>query len=166
MLQCAFQARLPIKLVTADSVYVSNRRLRMWLEKEKQAYVLGVSAQESVCIGWETERVRVLVANTLENSWRLLSCGNRAKCPRTYEWVRYPLNCPMPPEWERWLLIRRHLTEKDNYAYYIAYAPKETSLESLVQVAGTHWTVERCFQEAKGEVGLNHYEVRSWTGWH
>jgi SRSO17 transposase len=64
MLQCAFQACLPIKLVTADSVYVSNHRLRMWLEKEKHAYALGVSAQESVCIGWETERVRVLVAKT------------------------------------------------------------------------------------------------------
>jgi SRSO17 transposase len=166
MLQHAFQARLPIKWVTADSVYGSDRRLRMWLEKEKQAYVLAVSAQESVCIGWETYRVRELAAKTPDNSWKLLSSGNGAKGPRIYEWVRYPLNCPDAPEWKRWLLIRRHLTEKENIAYYIAYAPKETSLESLVRVAGIRWTVEKCFQEAKGEVGLDHYEVRSWTGWH
>ncbi|MFC4544738.1 hypothetical protein ACFO25_00010 [Paenactinomyces guangxiensis] len=51
-------------------------------------------------------------------------------------------------------------------AYYIVYAPEETTLEDLVQVAGTRWAVERCFQEAKGEVGLDQYEVRSWTGWY
>jgi SRSO17 transposase len=166
MLQRAFRARLPIKWITADCVYGSDRRLRMWLETERQAYVMAVSAQESVCIGWETYRVRELAASTPENSWKFLSCGNGAKGPRYYEWVRYPLNCPDAPQWERWLLIRRHLTEKENVAYYIAYAPKETSLENLVKVAGIRWTVERCFQEAKGEVGLDHYEVRSWTGWH
>ena len=36
----------------------------------------------------------------------------------------------------------------------------------MVQVAGSRWTIERCFEEAKGEVGLDHYEVRSWTGWY
>src|SRR5690554_1608937 len=47
-----------------------------------------------------------------------------------------------------------------------SYAPKDTPLTSFVRVAGARWAVERCFQEAKGEVGLDHYEVRSWTGWH
>jgi SRSO17 transposase len=166
MLHRAFQARLPIQWVTADSVYGSDRRLRMWLENKKQPYVLAVTAKESVCIGWKTYQVRELASRTPENSWKRFSCGNGAKGPREYEWVRYPINCPDAPEWERWLLIRRHLTEKENVAYYVAYAPKETSLESLVRVAGTRWAVERCFQEAKGEVGLDHYEVRSWTGWH
>jgi len=35
-----------------------------------------------------------------------------------------------------------------------------------VRVAGTRWTIESCFEAAKGEVGLDQYEVRSWTGWH
>jgi len=39
-------------------------------------------------------------------------------------------------------------------------------LETVVQVAGSRWTMERCFAEAKGEVGLDHYAVRSWTGWY
>ena len=43
---------------------------------------------------------------------------------------------------------------------------KTTALATVVQVAGSRWTVERCFEEAKGEVGLDHYEVRSWTGWY
>jgi hypothetical protein len=39
-------------------------------------------------------------------------------------------------------------------------------LAERVRVAGTRWTVESCFETAKGEVGLDQHEVRSWTGWH
>ena len=166
MLQHAFQAGLPVQWVTGDTVYGSDRRLRLWLEEQRQAYVLAVSAKESVCIGWKTHRVRDLALGTEETAWVRLSCGNGAKGPREYEWVRYPLNCPDAPQWQRWLLIRRHPDEKEDYAYYIVYAPKDTPLTSFVRVAGARWAVERCFQEAKGEVGLDHYEVRSWTGWH
>jgi SRSO17 transposase len=166
MLQRAFQARLPIKWVTGDSVYGSDSRLRRWLESEQHAYVLAVSAKESVSIGWNTYKVRDLATQTPEEKWEIISCGNGSKGPRKYEWIRYPLNCPDAPEWQRWLLIRRHLHEKDQLAYFIAYSPEETTLKKLVQVSGTRWAVERCFQEAKGEVGLDQYEVRSWTGWY
>jgi SRSO17 transposase len=49
---------------------------------------------------------------------------------------------------------------------YVIFAPQETPLQEIVRVAGTRWTIENCFEEAKGEVGLDHYEVRSWTGWY
>ena len=39
-------------------------------------------------------------------------------------------------------------------------------LATVVQVAGSRWTIARCCEEAKGDVGLDHYEVRSWTGWY
>ena len=39
-------------------------------------------------------------------------------------------------------------------------------MADLVRVAGTRWVVESCFEAGKGEVGLDHYEVRSWTGWY
>ena len=45
-------------------------------------------------------------------------------------------------------------------------APDTAELSDLVRVAGTRWTIEACFEAAKGEVGLDQYEVRSWTGWH
>ena len=48
----------------------------------------------------------------------------------------------------------------------MVFAPQVTVLATVVQVAGGRWTVERCFEEAKGEVGLDQYEVRSWTGWY
>jgi SRSO17 transposase len=46
------------------------------------------------------------------------------------------------------------------------FAPQATALETVVQVAGSRWTIARCFEEAKGEVGLAQYEERSWTGWY
>src|SRR5262249_45555814 len=46
------------------------------------------------------------------------------------------------------------------------FAPQATTLAEVVQTAGTRWTIERSFEAAKGEVGLDHYEVRSWTGWY
>jgi hypothetical protein len=51
-------------------------------------------------------------------------------------------------------------------SYYVCYVPPGTDLETIVRVAGSRWTVEECFAAAKGEVGLDHYEVRSWHGWY
>jgi hypothetical protein len=62
--------------------------------------------------------------------------------------------------------VRRSLAEPDELAFYLTLAPAATPLAAPVRVAGTRWTIESCFEAAKGEVGLDHYEVRSWTGWH
>jgi SRSO17 transposase len=49
---------------------------------------------------------------------------------------------------------------------YIVFAPRETPLEEVVQVAGSRWTMGGNVEAAKREVGLDDYEVRSWTGWY
>ena len=51
-------------------------------------------------------------------------------------------------------------------AYYVCFGPAGTSLEELVKMAGTRWAIEECFEEAKGQVGLDQYEVRRWDGWY
>ena len=56
--------------------------------------------------------------------------------------------------------------EKAEIAYYTVSAPEKISLEEIVKVAGTRWAIEESFESAKGEVGLDHYEVRSWEGWY
>jgi hypothetical protein len=63
-------------------------------------------------------------------------------------------------------LIRRSLEKPDELSFYLTLAPEGIELATLVQVAGARWTIEACFEAAKGEVGLDEYEVRSWTGWH
>lgn len=50
-------------------------------------------------------------------------------------------------------------------AYVLVFAPIDTTLEEMVEAFGARWTVEQCFEEGKGEVGLDEYEVRSWHGW-
>ena len=63
------------------------------------------------------------------------------------------------------MLIRRN-SATGELAFYRCYSPVPTTLSALVKVAGTRWMVEECFQTAKGQVGLDHYQVRGWTPWH
>ena len=68
-----------------------------------------------------------------------------------------------------WLLARRSIAKPDELAYYVCFVcfgPAGTTPEELVRVAGTRWTIEECFEQAKGEVGLDQYEVRRWDGWY
>ena len=65
-----------------------------------------------------------------------------------------------------WLLARRSVAKPEELAYYVCYGPAGTTLEELSRVAGTRWAIEECFEEAKGQVGLDQYEVRRWDGWY
>ena len=112
--------------------------------------------------------------------WRLewrnpAGCGAaRATAPRdpgykgpwVYDWARVEL----PPLKELgkgyWRRVRRSIAKPGELAYYVCFGPVDTTLEELVRVAGTRWTIAECFEEAKGEVGLDQYEVRKWDGWY
>ena len=63
-------------------------------------------------------------------------------------------------------LERRSVAKPEELAYYVCYGPAGTALEELARVAGTRWAIEECFEEAKGQVGLDQYEVRRWDGWY
>ena len=67
---------------------------------------------------------------------------------------------------EVWLLARRSINKADDIAYYLAFAPGSVSLQTLIRIAGTRYTVEQCIEEAKGEVGLDQYEVRHYASWY
>jgi SRSO17 transposase len=165
MLARTAAAGVPATWVTGDSVYGDDRRLRMWLESCPQAYVLAVSGKEYVWLDWQQRRVNAILAALPGEGWSRLSAGDGAKGPRWYDWRWMPLAEPMEPEWRRWLLVRRSVSDPVDLAAYVVYARQDISLEEVVRVAGTRWAVESCFEAAKSEVGLDHYEVRSWTGW-
>ena len=67
--------------------------------------------------------------------------------------------------WTRGLLIRRRLLDGE-LAYFSTWAPQGTSLETLAQGEGRRWSIEQSFEAAKGTLGLDHNETRSWHGWH
>jgi SRSO17 transposase len=63
-------------------------------------------------------------------------------------------------------LIRRSLCDPSERAYYRAYGPANTTLAELVRVAGSRWRIEEGYEQAKGEVGLDQYEVRGFRAWY
>jgi SRSO17 transposase len=166
MLARAFAAGVPAAWVAGDSVYGDDRRLRMWLESLPRAYVLAVSGKEYVWLGWRQQQVRTILPALPADGWERLSAGDGAKGPRWYDWCWLPLADPLEPAWRRWLLVRRSVSDPTDLAAYVVFAPQDALLAQVVRVAGARWTIESCFEAAKGEVGLDHYEVRSWTGWY
>ena len=68
------------------------------------------------------------------------------------------------PASERWVLLRNDPNLKIKYA--LSNAPESCPMQELVRVSQARWPIERCFQENKGELGMDHYEHRSWTAWH
>ncbi len=166
ILERTFAAGLVLAWITGDSIYGDNHGLRDDLESRKQAYVLAVSGKESVWRNQHQSQVKTLLAALPRAGWEQISAGNGSKGLRFYDWLRLELSAPVHTNWKRWLLVRRSLNEPNELTAYVAFAPAQTSLATQVRVAGTRWTVEESIQTAKGEVGLDQYEVRSWDGWY
>lgn len=165
MLERAIEARVPVSWVTGDEVYSS---LRVWLETQQVSYVLAIKSNEALWTdpGFAQVRASTLAAEVPSEAWTTLSAGDGAKGPRRYDWTRVPIRPLKAPGKGYWLLVRRSITKPDELAYYVCFGPIETTVEELVRVAGTRWIIEEGFEEAKGEVGLDQYEVRKWTGWY
>jgi len=70
------------------------------------------------------------------------------------------------PERTVWLVIKRTLGAEPVYSYYISNAPASTPLRPLVWLSGLRWAIEQCFAEGKTALGMDHYEVRKYPGWH
>jgi hypothetical protein len=130
-------------------------------------YVLGLSPKDTLLnLKRWPQRVSEWLADLPTEGWRRLSAGEGSQGPREYDWLGLPLADPKTPGWKSWLLLRRSLSDPTEVTPYICFAPANTPLESLVQVAGTRWRVKCCFETTKQEVGLDEYEVRSYQGWY
>jgi SRSO17 transposase len=167
MLERALDAKVPARWVAGDEVYGGDRRLRVWLEERHLAHVLAIKRTEPL---WTMDAAQVpaeaLAAAVPADAWQRLSAGDGAKGPRFYDWIRVPIRPLRAKGWDHWLLVRRSLADPTDLAYYVCYCPMGTTLALLVQVAGTRWAIEESFESAKGEVGLDQYEVRRWPGWY
>ena len=170
MLQRAVEVGVPASWVTGDEVYGGDRRLGVWLEQEEMAHVLAVKSNEPLWANTDQGPTQVaaaqLVAQVNPEEWVRLSAGEGAKGPRIYDWVRVSIRPFAEPDKGYWLLARRSVAKPEELAYYVCFGPGEATLEELVQVAGTRWAIEEGFEEAKGEVGLDQYEVRRWVAWY
>ncbi len=113
--------------------------------------------------------VKEVVAGWPESRWQRLTVAEGEKGLITYDdWASQRIvetreGLPGP---DAWLVARRSLSDPTDIAYYLSNAPVDTLLSKLAQVASTRYTVEQCIEEAKGETGLDEYEVRYWHSWH
>lgn len=173
MLARALDAGVPARWVTADEAYGGDYKFRSWLEDRRIGYVVAVPRNQTIPVTSGCTRADHLVAQAPSQSWKRLSCGAGAKGPRLSDWAvaslpTYPWTTAAG--WNRWLLARRALTPNSKgefeIAYYLCCAPTGTSDDELIRVAGARWAVEDCFQTAKTEVGLDHYQVRRYDAWY
>lgn len=193
MLEQAWKNGVPMKWVTADEFYGDAHRMRESIEKSGRSYVLGVSSDARV---WaeppkmiepfkpgkgrpRTKRhlesdsprsvtVRQLAQGWPEEKWRRFAVFNGEKGPLTYDWAyeRIVESRYGEPGPEGWLLVRRSTSDPADMAYYVSNTPADTAIETLAGVACRRYRIEQCFEEAKGETGLDQYEVRHWHSWY
>jgi SRSO17 transposase len=161
MLERARAAGMPFSWVAGDSVYGADHTIRRWAERHRLGYVLAVTSGQRLGFRPVTAWIKDLPAD----AWRRLSAGDGAKGPRLYDWACVPYR-GAAPGFRCALLVRRSIAEPEELAFHLTHAPEATTLPELARVAGSRWSVESLFEQAKGEVGLGHYEVRSWVGWH
>lgn len=169
MLWRTLDAGLTASWVAGDTVYGNHRPLREGLEKRLQAYALAVSCQEHVEVEGDHKRVDCLADEVEASGWQRICVSDGSKGPRAFDWACVELTAPDKPGWQKWLVVRRSLISGEKpaeRAYVLVFAPCGTTLVEMATAIGTRWTVEQCFEEGKGEVGLDHYEVRSWQGWY
>ena len=163
----AIEAGVPFAWFTADEAYGQAKYLRVWLEDQDVFHVLAIRCSDTLITASGSEqRADVLIAALPPRAWRRLSVGAGAHGPREYDWARIPVRICWRPGRGHWLLARRSISDPAEIAYYVCYGPRRSTLVDLAWIAGSRWHVEECFQQAKGEAGLDHYQVRSWRAWY
>jgi SRSO17 transposase len=166
LLARAFAAGVPARWVVADCLYGRVHQLRRWLERQGRPHVLGVMPGQVVTHDGRPQRATALVASLPPEAWVPCSAGSGSQGERVHDWACVRLSEEAPAGMGRWLLVRRTPRDPTALAYFRAYGPRQTTPEDLVRIAGRRWSVEEGFAQAKGEVGLDQYEVRRWTAWH
>jgi SRSO17 transposase len=158
----AVAAKVPAAWVAADEVYGDNGAFRTKVAELGLGYVVAVSCTHRLPAfpgGRRRLRAGHIAAALPRACWQRISAGTGSKGPRWYDWAWVSAH-----QNGHSLLIRRG--SSGELAYYRCWSPVPVTLAALVRVAGMRWSIEEQFQAAKSQVGLDHYQVRTWAGWH
>jgi SRSO17 transposase len=166
MIARAVAAGVPFSWFTADEAYGQAKWLQAWLEDQDIWYAMAIRCSDTLTTPEGERRADDLIAAVPARAWQKISAGAGAHGPREYHWARIPVRTG----WERgrghWLLARRSLADPAEIAYYACYGPRRSSTADLAWTAGSRWHIEECLQQAKGEAGLDQYQVRTWRAWY
>jgi len=170
MVQRAQQAGLPIEWVVSDTVYGHSPDLRDFLEAQGYAYGLAVPSTEVVCVqtqdGYLLSDVATIAQRVLKaQDWQRLSQSQGTKGERLFDWARLPLVHAGAVDGRHFLVFRRCLDDPHELAYSLVFARRSTSLPTMVQAIGARWHIEEDLEASK-DLGLDHYEARSYLAWY
>jgi len=188
------EKKLPFKYVLADSVYgmspefieavddlpgttylVSVRKnIHCWLKMPmiiRKQYRWGGKIRTKTFLADKKSKpitIGELAESINDYFWYRRQVSEGAKGPIVYEFTRRQviLAAGGLPQKTVWLLIRRTIGDEPEYSYFISNASSSTRLKTLVWLSGMRWAIEQCFEETKSELGMDHYEVRKFRGWH
>jgi SRSO17 transposase len=176
MLERAYAAGVLTGWVSADEVYGQNRQFRGWLAAREVGFVLATRSDDVLtCPDGRRHQAKTLAALVDPRAWERRSAGAGAHGERLYDWTTLALNpTGLPAGWGHWLLVRRQIPSQitpapgkgPELAFYRCAGPASTPLPELIRIAGTRWAIEECFQTAKNETGLDHYQVRDYRAWY
>jgi SRSO17 transposase len=116
----------------------------------------------------QAEEVRQIALQLPPHAWRRATIKEGSKGPigADFACVRVTRARRGRPGLAGWLIVRRSLAGAKERKYFLSNAPASCPFAALVQVSGSRWPVETALEEAKGELGMDHYETRTWRGWH
>jgi SRSO17 transposase len=184
---------LPFQWVAADELYGDSPAFRdgvaalnKWYYTEIKCSTLIWPTRPEVCIpewkgrGRHPTRLRLrnptnrpvcvqeLVPAIPEKGWikATIKEGSRGPIVCDFAFLRVIEARGSLPGPEVWLILRRNLDDPSEIKFYFSNAPAELPVIEFVRISGMRWPIETIFEEAKGEVGFDHYEMRSWLGWH
>ena len=111
--------------------------------------------------------VQQIASNLNDYFWYRRKVSEGTKGPIEYEFSkrRVTLSKDGLPWKTVWLVIRRTIEKTPSYSFFVSNAPENTRLSTFVWLSGIRWAIEQCFEEAKTELGMDHYEVRKYPGW-
>jgi SRSO17 transposase len=161
MIERMIAAGLPFAWFTADEEFGQNPGLRKFLEDEKISYVMAIPKNTRLAErDGQAKTIEGIVPELREHDWQRRACGIGTKGFRVYDWAFTDAGEP-----DISYMIRRN-TNTGELAYYRCHNPRHEPAGELVRVAGTRWPVEECFEAAKGEAGLDQYQVRLYRSWY
>jgi SRSO17 transposase len=166
MIARAARAGVPFAWFTADETYGQAKWLQAWLEDQDIWYVMAIRCSDTLTTPAGERRADALIAAVAPRSWQQISAGAGAHGPREYDWARIAVRAGGKRGRGYWLLARRSLSDSQEIACYACYGPRRSSTADLAWTAGSRWHIEECIQQAKGEAGLDQYQVRTWRAWY
>jgi SRSO17 transposase len=158
------QAGFVITAVVVDADYGSSAAFRAGLERLGLPY--GVAIRGDVTFlgadGGVPVQAQDLATAVPDAAWAPVTWGTGTAGPLTARfWARRVR--PTTGRGDRWLLCER--SETDVHKYYLLHLPATTPLVDLVALARSRWPIEQQYRELKDDLGLDHFEGRSYTGW-